>query len=350
MTSSSSWRSRACTETTSMCYGAEKVCAQLNREGTRVARSTVRTTRGEDTTGRPVDLVDRDFNVLAPNRLWSLTSPTYGPGLGSSTQPLSPTPTVGWNASRSLKTDLALAALEQAICSRLHESANLDGLVHHSDRGVQHLSIRYTEHLAENALVGSVGSRGDSYDNALAESIIGLYKTEPLRTAAPGQASTASSSPRWNGSTGTTTDASSATSASSHAPNTKPPTTLNTPQPQRLKLKPNNLHKTRAIHWRSSGEPGSKRARIKRSTHVGYECWLRREVFPRLGDRPLAALRPSDFDGLVADLEAEGRPPGTIRSMLSDAVRLGVLASNPALTLTCPPRRARVARRSQPNT
>ena len=188
-------------------YGAEKVWAQLNREGTRVARCTVerlmrelglrgavrgkpvRTTRGEDTTDRPVDLVDRDFNVLAPNRLWvaDLTDVRTWSGLvcAAFVADAYSRRIVIWNASRSLKTDLALAALEQAICSRLHESANLDGLVHHSDRGVQYLSIRYTEHLAENALVGSVGSRGDSYDNALAESIIGLYKTEPLRNRGP---------------------------------------------------------------------------------------------------------------------------------------------------------------------
>ena len=82
---------------------------------------------------------------------------------------------VGWRVSSSLRSDLALAALEQAICERQDESA--DGLVHHSDRGVQYLSIRYTERLAEAGIEPSVGSRGDSYDNAMAESIIGLFKT-----------------------------------------------------------------------------------------------------------------------------------------------------------------------------
>ena len=100
-----------------------------------------------------------------------------------------------------------------------------------------------------------------------------------------------------------------------------------------------------------------KRPRIKKSTYVGYECWLRREVLPRLGDKPLAELRPSDFDGLVADLETEGRPPGTIRnvmvpvrSMLSDAFRLGVLASNPAarVDMRAPPDSG--GQRSQPST
>ena len=92
---------------------------------------------------------------------------------------------VGWQASRSLKTDLALDALEQAIWSRQRDGADLDQLVHHSDRGVQYLSIRYTERLAEDGVVNSVGSRSDSYDNALAETINGLYKTELVRNKGP---------------------------------------------------------------------------------------------------------------------------------------------------------------------
>ena len=89
---------------------------------------------------------------------------------------------VGWQASRSLRTDLALDALEMAIWRR---QGQLEGLVHHSDRGSQYLSIRYTERLAEAGAVTSVGSRGDSYDNALAETIIGLYKTELIRRRGP---------------------------------------------------------------------------------------------------------------------------------------------------------------------
>jgi putative transposase len=89
---------------------------------------------------------------------------------------------VGWQASRSLRTDLALDALEMAVWQR---HGDLEGLVHHSDRGSQYLSIRYTERLAEAGAVTSVGSRGDSYDNALAETIIGLYKTELIRRRGP---------------------------------------------------------------------------------------------------------------------------------------------------------------------
>jgi len=88
---------------------------------------------------------------------------------------------VGWRESSSLRTDLALDALKQA----LHARAPTDGLIHHSDRGVQYLSIRYTERLAEAGIEGSVGSVGDSYDNAMAESVIGLFRTEIVRRLGP---------------------------------------------------------------------------------------------------------------------------------------------------------------------
>jgi putative transposase len=88
---------------------------------------------------------------------------------------------VGWRVSTSMRADLVLDALEQALYSR----ETTEGLIHHSDRGVQYLSIRYTERLAEAGIVSSVGSIGDSYDNALAETIIGLYKTEVIRKRGP---------------------------------------------------------------------------------------------------------------------------------------------------------------------
>ena len=189
-------------------YGAPKIWAQLNREGIRVARCTVerlmrdlgfqgavrgrpkRTTiPADDHVGRPADLVDRDFTATAPNRLWvaDLTYVRTWSGfvyVAFITDAFSRR-IVGWQASRSLRTDLALHALEQAIWERSRTDADLDGLVHHSDRGVQYLSIRYSERLAANGVVSSVGSRGDSYDNALAESIIGLYKTELVRNRGP---------------------------------------------------------------------------------------------------------------------------------------------------------------------
>ena len=189
-------------------YGAPKIWAQLNREGIKVARCTVerlmrnlgivgavrgkpkRTTiPADDATGRPADLVDRQFTAAAPNRLW-VADLTYvrtwsGFVYVSLITDVFSRRIVGWQASRSLRTDLALDALEQAIWERNRAGANLDGLVHHSDRGVQYLSIRYTERLAESGIEPSVGSVGDSYDNALAESIIGLYKTELVRNRGP---------------------------------------------------------------------------------------------------------------------------------------------------------------------
>ena len=179
-------------------YGADKVWAQLRREGVQVARCTVerlmrdlgirgvvrgkivRTTFPDQTATRPADLVDRQFRSVAPNRLW-VADLTYvkthaGWVYVAFIVDVFSRYVVGWQASRSLRTDLALDALEMAIWARRGE--HLDGLIHHSDRGVQYLAIRYTERLAEAGVVTSVGSRGDSYDNALAESFNGLYKAE----------------------------------------------------------------------------------------------------------------------------------------------------------------------------
>ncbi len=133
--------------------------------------------------------MDRNFTAAAPNRLW-VADLTYvrtwsGFVYVAFITDVYSRMIVGWQASRSLRTDLALDALEQALWSRQRAGADLAGLVHHSDRGVQYLAIRYTERLAANEIVNSVGSRGDSYDNALAESINGLYKTELVRNKGP---------------------------------------------------------------------------------------------------------------------------------------------------------------------
>jgi transposase InsO family protein len=184
-------------------YGARKVWRQLNREGLRVARCTVerlmraeglsgavrgrkfKTTITDDTAARPSDLVCREFTASRPNQLW-VSDLTYvatwqGFVYVAFVIDVFSRMIVGWRTSRSLRTDLALDALEQALWAR----PDTHRLVHHSDRGVQYLSIRYTERLADAGIEPSVGSVGDSYDNALAESVIGLYKTEVIRRRGP---------------------------------------------------------------------------------------------------------------------------------------------------------------------
>jgi len=185
-------------------YGARKMWRQLRREDVAVARCTVerlmrelglsgvvrgkpkRTTVPDEGVPRPADLVERDFRAPVPNRLWvaDLTYVRTWSGFAYVAFIIDACSRyiVGWQASRSLRTDLALDALEQALWAR---RGPFDGLVHHSDRGVQYLSIRYTERLEEAGAVTSVGSRGDSYDNALAESVIGLYKAELVRRKGP---------------------------------------------------------------------------------------------------------------------------------------------------------------------
>lgn len=189
-------------------YGADKVWAQLNREGIKVARCTVErlmrelglsgarrgkaykvTTRHDDRQHRPADLVDRNFRASAPNRLW-VADLTYvkshaGWVYAAFIIDVYSRMVVGWQISQSLRSDLAIDALEMAICNRTRVGQGLDGLVHHSDRGVQYLGIRYSERLAENDIVASVGSRGDSYDNALAEAFNSLYKWELIHRQGP---------------------------------------------------------------------------------------------------------------------------------------------------------------------
>jgi transposase InsO family protein len=185
-------------------YGARKVWKQLKREGFEVARCTVerlmaamglqgvvrgrafkRTTIADESAQRPADLVRRDFTADRPNRLWvaDLTYVATWAGFVyvAFVVDVFSRRIVGWRVSNSLRSDLALDALEQA----LHARPEIEQLIHHSDRGVQYLSIRYTERLAEAGIEPSVGSVGDSYDNALAETIIGLFKAEVIRKNGP---------------------------------------------------------------------------------------------------------------------------------------------------------------------
>ena len=186
-------------------YGVDKVWHQLAREGIAVGRDRVarlmraqslrgvrrgafkRTTRADEHAPRPADLVERDFRAPAPNRLWvaDLTYVATWQGFCyvAFIIDVFSRMIVGWRVSSSLRSDLALDALEMAIWSR--KEADLSGLVHHSDRGGQYLAIRYSERLGEAGAVASVGSRGDSYDNALAETVNGLFKAELIRRHAP---------------------------------------------------------------------------------------------------------------------------------------------------------------------
>jgi len=185
-------------------YGARKVWRQLNRQGVAIPRCRTerlmrqmglvgrvrgkkkRTTIADPASPRPADLVERQFTATAPNQLWvaDLTYVATWSGFAYTAFVIDvfARRIVGWRVSNTLRTDLALDALDMAIWSR---GPNLDGLVHHSDRGVQYLAIRYTERLAVEGAVNSVGSKGDSYDNALAESINSLYKSELITMRGP---------------------------------------------------------------------------------------------------------------------------------------------------------------------
>jgi putative transposase len=187
-------------------YGPRKVWRQMGREGLREARCRVRrlmramgitgavrgrawitTTQSSPEADRPRDLVDRNFTATRPNQLW-VSDFTYvatwrGFVYVAFVVDVFARRIVGWRASASLRTDLALDALEQAIYDRC--DTDTGDLVHHSDRGTQYLSIRYTERLADAGIDLSVGSRGDAYDNALAETVIGLFKTEVIRRRGP---------------------------------------------------------------------------------------------------------------------------------------------------------------------
>jgi transposase InsO family protein len=184
-------------------YGARKVWRQLGREDIAAARCTIerlmrglglqgvvrgsrcRTTIADEHAERPLDRVNRQFTATRPNALWvadfTFVATWSGFVYVAFVIDVFARRIVGWRVTRSMQTELVLDALEQALWAR----KSVAGLVHHSDRGSQYLSIRYTERLAEAGVETSVGSVGDSYDNALAETIIGLYKTELIYHRGP---------------------------------------------------------------------------------------------------------------------------------------------------------------------
>ncbi|KAI5911890.1 IS3 family transposase [Azoarcus sp. PA01] len=185
-------------------YGARKVWRQLRREGLEVARCTVerlmrvkglrgamrgkvmRTTRPDPAAPCPLDRVNRQFAAQRPNQLWvsdfTYVSTWQGFVYVAFVIDVFARYIVGWRVSRSMRTEFVLDALEQSLWARQPER---NALIHHSDRGSQYVSIRYSERLAEAGIEPSVGSRGDSYDNALAETINGLYKAEVIHRRGP---------------------------------------------------------------------------------------------------------------------------------------------------------------------
>jgi putative transposase len=186
-------------------YGVRKVWRQLKREKFDVARCTVerlmknmgmqgvirgkpiRTTFSDKSAACPLDHVNRQFHAPAPNRLWvsdfTYVSTWAGMIYVAFVIDVYARYIVGWRVSRTAHAGFVLDALEQAIHDR--RPASEGGLIHHSDRGSQYLSIKYTERLSEAGIEPSVGSVGDSYDNALAETINGLYKAEVIHRRGP---------------------------------------------------------------------------------------------------------------------------------------------------------------------
>lgn len=189
-------------------YGARKVWLALNREGIAVARCTVerlmgelglsgavrgkarRTTIADSAAARPADLVSRQFAPPAPNRLWvadlTYVSTWSGFAYVSFVIDAYARRILGWRVAATMATTMVLDSIEQAIWTRTQEGVSeFNDVVHHSDRGSQYTSIRFTERLAGAGIQPSVGAVGSSYDNALAETIIGLYKTELIHRGKP---------------------------------------------------------------------------------------------------------------------------------------------------------------------
>jgi putative transposase len=188
-------------------YGARKVWLALNREGIAVARCTVerlmrqlglagarrgkrvRTTVADRAAARPADLVGRRFSPPAPDRLW-VADFSYVPTWSGMVYvafviDACSRRILGWRAATSMRTSLVLDALEQALWTRRRDGRDLAGLIHHTDAGSQYTSVAFTERLAAAGVSASVGTVGDAYDNALAESVIGLFKTELIKPRGP---------------------------------------------------------------------------------------------------------------------------------------------------------------------
>ena len=251
-------------------YGVRKMHAELNRRGHRIARCTVhRLMRREGLRGisrakgprttipgsgpetRP-DLLDRNFTAACPDRVW-VADITYcrtfaGWVYAAFVIDVYSRRVVGWQLSRSLRTDLALDALEMGLWTRAHAGQDTTGVIARSDKGVRYVAVRYTQRLAEAGAVASVGSTGDSYDNALAEALNSLFKAELVRNLGPWKSIddleiAVDENIDWF----STTAACTVRSASSHPSSSKTITTGTTPR---------RLPSMR--HFRASTEPGTR--------------------------------------------------------------------------------------------
>ena len=194
----------ACFEANYRCYGCHTICAQLAREGVQIGSDrcrrlmrtagiegarrgkTVRTTRSDPRDVRAPDLVKRDFTATAPDQLWvadfTYCSTWQGWVHVAFVLDVYSRRIVGWSASDTITTDLTLGALNMAAWAR---NRHLDGLRAHSDAGSQYTALRYTERLADLGAAPSIGTVGDSYDNSMAESLNGIFKTEMLKPLGP---------------------------------------------------------------------------------------------------------------------------------------------------------------------
>lgn len=231
-------------------FGARKMWIVLNRMGITVARCTVerlmreagltgavrgktkRTTIAGRAADRYPDLVQRGFSPRRPDRLWvadmTYVSTWSGWAYVAFVTDAYARRIIGWAVGSTMTTDLVLAAFDHAVWSRRRDGRDLASVVHHTDAGSQYTAVRFAEGLTGAGISGSIGSVGDSYDNALAETINGLYKTELIKPRNPGGPSSRSSTAPPNGSTGSTTDGPTNTAATSHPQTSRPRTTLQT--------------------------------------------------------------------------------------------------------------------------
>ena len=305
-------------------YGVRKVWRQMIREGVPVARCTVarlmremglagvirgkpvRTTISDKAAPCPLDHVNRQFYAPAPNMLW-VSDFTYVATWAGFVYVAFVIDTyarriVGWRASRTAHARFVLDALEQALHDR--RPTHRGGLIHHSDRGSQYVSmpgLEYTERLAEAGIEPSVGSVGDSYDNALAETINGLYKAEVIHRADHGAASKRSNMPRWSGSTGSTIAGCWSPSATSRLP--KPKINIMLPR-------------TKSIWQRDSQPNASGRPGAVQSVILRIYCMRRQR-----GEADVTASLNALFSTEVVDCMSEARPP-SVRELFLVAQRI----------------------------